>query len=63
MFGYRVTMGNNLWITISAAGIPGMDTEFIWVQSNKKGEIPLSHELVQAIGQVLNESGIVKEDK
>jgi hypothetical protein len=59
---YRVTLGNNIWLTITPARIPGTDSKAIWIQSNRHGEIPQPHELVQALGQGLEDAGIGKDD-
>ena len=57
---YRVIIENNLRITISPVSIPGTEGSVIWVQSNKSGEIPQPHDLVQAFGEGLSNAGIAK---
>ena len=51
---YKVAYDDDYFI-IAPSGIPGPKGRIIWVQSNKPGEIILSHDLVQSIGEGLEE--------
>jgi hypothetical protein len=53
---YRITFDDGYAI-ITPSGIPGTGM-VIWVQSNKPGETIYPHELIQAIGEGLEEARI-----
>jgi len=44
------------WFTIVALAFPMLNNKIIWHQSNKDGELILSHDLVQAIGEGIESS-------
>ncbi|HEY1869912.1 MAG TPA: hypothetical protein VGG71_02585 [Chitinophagaceae bacterium] len=46
---YRITLLNSAKLTIAPVGIPG-SSGMIWVQSYKPGEIVYPHDLIQALG-------------
>jgi len=53
---YKVKLPD-AWYTIVALNFPRLpDNKFIWHQANKDGEIILSHDLVQAIGEGIEAS-------
>jgi len=53
---YQVKL-QNTWFTIVALNFPRLpDNKLIWHQANKEGEIILSHDLVQAIGEGIEAS-------
>jgi hypothetical protein len=54
---YRVQI-NQGFSVIVPAGFPGPNNSIVWVQSHKAGETVLDHELVQAIGEGLERSGM-----
>jgi hypothetical protein len=54
---YRVQIGE-IYSVIVPSGFPGPDNSIVWVQSHKADEPVLKHELVQAIGEGLEKSGI-----
>ncbi len=52
---YKVKL-QDTWFTIVALTFPMPDNKIIWHQSNKEGEIILSHDLVQAMGEGIEAS-------
>lgn len=54
---YRVQVGNNFSVIVPS-GFPGPGNRIIWVQSHKGDETVLAHELVQAIGEGVERSGM-----
>ena len=54
---YQITFDGGC-VVIVPAGIPGTGGLTIWVQSNKSGEKIYPHELIQAIGDGLENSRI-----
>jgi hypothetical protein len=54
---YRVQLGEN-YSVIVPSGFPGPNNSIVWVQSHKGDEAILNHELVQAIGEGVEKSGI-----
>jgi hypothetical protein len=54
---YRVQVGNGFSIIVPS-GFPGPNNSIVWVQSHKGDETVLAHELVQAIGEGVEQSGI-----
>ena len=55
---YRIKMGDGLECTIASSGVRGPDNKTIWVQSHKPDEKVLSHDLIQALGEGLENAGI-----
>ena len=54
---YRVQIGEK-YSVIVPSGFPGPNNSIVWVQSHKGDEHILDHELVQAIGEGVEKSGI-----
>jgi len=54
---YRVQLGE-IFSVIVPSGFPGPNHSIVWVQSHKDDEIVLDHELVQAIGEGMERSGM-----
>jgi hypothetical protein len=54
---YRVQIGQNFSVIVPS-GFPGPNNSILWVQSHKANETVLDHELVQAIGEGLERSGM-----
>jgi hypothetical protein len=54
---YRVQIGQNFSVIVPS-GFPGPNNSIVWVQSHKGNETVLDHELVQAIGEGLERSGM-----
>jgi hypothetical protein len=54
---YRVQLENSFSIIVPS-GFPGPNDTIIWVQSHKGDETVLAHELVQAIGEGIEQSGM-----
>lgn len=54
---YRVQVGEH-YPVIVPSGFPGPNNSIVWVQSHRSNEIVLEHELVQAIGEGVERSGI-----
>jgi hypothetical protein len=54
---YRVQVENNYSIIVPSA-FPGPNNAIVWVQSHKGDEIVLAHELVQALGEGVEHSGM-----
>jgi hypothetical protein len=52
---YRVSLYDGLEFVIAPMGIGGPNGKIIWLQSNKEGEVIQPHNLVQAIGEGLNQ--------
>jgi len=55
---YRVSLPPNLNFVIAPAGRPGKEGRIIWLQINKPWEILVNRELIQALGEGLESSGI-----
>jgi hypothetical protein len=51
---YKITYDDGYFVLVKS-GIPGTNSKIIWVQSNKPGEIILPHDVVQSIGEGIEE--------
>ena len=54
---YRVQLGEQ-YSVIVPSGFPGPNNSIVWVQSHRGNETVLDHELVQAIGEGVERSGM-----
>ncbi|HEY4966983.1 MAG TPA: hypothetical protein VII28_11310 [Puia sp.] len=54
---YRVQLGESFSVIVPS-GFPGPNHSIVWVQSHKGNETVLDHELVQAIGEGVERSGM-----
>lgn len=48
---YEVSIGNDQWITILPASAPESSKKTIWVQSDEPDEVVYPKELIQALGE------------
>jgi hypothetical protein len=48
---YEVNIGNDQWFTILPSGKPETSKKTVWVQSNEPDEIVQPEELIQALGE------------
>jgi hypothetical protein len=48
---YEVNIGNDQWFTILPSGIPEPSKKTVWVQSDEPDEIVQPKELIQALGE------------
>jgi hypothetical protein len=55
---YQLKMSDGLECTITSSGIRCPENKTIWVQSHKPDEKVLSHDLIQALGEGLENAGI-----
>jgi hypothetical protein len=58
---FLVTTSSGLELTIVPSGLPGSENKTIWVQTHKPGEKIHPHDLVQALGEGLENAGIYTE--
>ena len=54
---YRVRAGEQFSVIVPS-GFPGPNNSIVWVQSHRGNETVLDHELVQAIGEGVESSGM-----
>lgn len=54
---YRIQIGEHFSVIVPS-GFPGPNNSIVWVQSHKGNETVLDHELVQAIGEGVERSGM-----
>lgn len=60
---YLIKMNDEPKFTIAPSGIPGPENKTIWVQSHKPGEKVWPHELVQALGEGIENSAVTSVGK
>ncbi len=54
---YEVNIGNDQWFTILPSGISETSKKTIWVQSDDPDEIVQPKELIQALGEAIENLG------